>query len=73
MVHQGDLQLTPLIVIQVQGTRLNEDTTWRFGPGHIELQDLYLVELRQVSQASFQPVLAIRRDAAAKQGSPSLL
>lgn len=33
----------------------------RFGPGHITLEQLYLVELRQVSSASFQPILAILR------------
>ncbi|EKM55642.1 uncharacterized protein PHACADRAFT_256409 [Phanerochaete carnosa HHB-10118-sp] len=31
----------------------------RFGPGYITLDQIYLVELRQVSSASFQPILAV--------------
>jgi hypothetical protein len=33
----------------------------RFGAGGILLQDLFLVELRQVSRSSFQPIFAIRK------------
>lgn len=33
----------------------------RFGPGYITLDQIYLVELRQVSSASFQPILAVLR------------
>ena len=33
---------------------------YRFGPGHIQLRDLILLELRRVSPGSFQPVLGIR-------------
>ncbi|GJE86969.1 hypothetical protein PsYK624_030520 [Phanerochaete sordida] len=33
----------------------------RFGPHNITINDIYLVELRQVSPASFQPILAVRR------------
>lgn len=33
---------------------------YRFGPNHIKLEDLVLLELRPVSPASFQPVLCIR-------------
>lgn len=33
----------------------------RFGPGYITLEQIYLLELRQVTHASFQPILAILR------------
>lgn len=33
----------------------------RFGTGYITLEQIYLVELRQVSPASFQPILAVLR------------
>lgn len=38
----------------------------RFGPnGGITLEDLYLLELQQVSRASFQPILAVKKERAA--------
>ena len=33
----------------------------RFGPGGIEIKDLYLLELRQVSRASVQPIFAVEK------------
>jgi len=36
---------------------------WRIGPGHIELKDLYLLELRHVAIGCFQPILGILRPA----------
>ena len=33
------------------------DSTWRVGPGHITLDDLYLLEIHQVAKASLQPVI----------------
>ncbi|KAI0086288.1 hypothetical protein BDY19DRAFT_995899 [Irpex rosettiformis] len=36
----------------------------QFGAGGIELEDLYLLELRQVSKASFQPIFAVKKDRA---------
>lgn len=30
-----------------------------FGPGFLTLEQIYLLELRQISQASFQPILGI--------------
>lgn len=36
-----------------------------FGPkGTIMLEDLYLLELQQVSRASFQPVFAVKKELA---------
>ena len=40
---------------------------FRFGADAIELKDLYLLELRQVSRASFQPVFAVKRNLAILQ------
>ena len=34
---------------------------WRVGPGYIELKDVVLLGLRQVSKSGLQPVLAYRR------------
>lgn len=37
-----------------------------FGPGYITLDQIYLAELRQVSPASFQPILAVLRPQASQ-------
>ncbi|KAI0344858.1 hypothetical protein BDW22DRAFT_1355025 [Trametopsis cervina] len=37
------------------------DGEWRVGPGHIELKDLYLIELRHVASGCFQPILGVVR------------
>lgn len=36
-------------------------TGWRVGSDLIELQHIYLLEIRQVSKASWQPVLAVKQ------------
>lgn len=33
--------------------RFDKDT-WRLGPDHIKFEDLYLIELRQITKASWQ-------------------
>ncbi|KAF7796889.1 hypothetical protein EIP86_008074 [Pleurotus ostreatoroseus] len=37
------------------------DQRWRVGPGFIELHDIYLLELRNVSVGSYQAILAVMR------------
>lgn len=35
---------------------------WRVGPGYIELEHVYLMELRNVSVGSYQAILAVMRE-----------
>lgn len=39
--------------------RFGKDT-WRLGPDHIKFEDLYLIELRQITKASWQVSLGYR-------------
>lgn len=40
-------------------SKMTSNSELRFGPGFITIDQIYLVELRQVSPASFQPILAV--------------
>jgi len=43
--------------VNASGNVVSDRTRWRFGPGYIELTDLYITEVRHVSKGSMQPVL----------------
>ena len=38
---------------------MNPEQWYRFGPGHLTLDQLYLLQLRQVSIASYQVIVGI--------------
>ncbi|KIP02796.1 hypothetical protein PHLGIDRAFT_37731 [Phlebiopsis gigantea 11061_1 CR5-6] len=46
--------------VQENAPQPTNDPNWRVGNGFIELSDLYLLEIHQVSKASLQPVIAYR-------------
>ena len=46
--------------MQENAPQPTNDPNWRVGNGYIELSDLYLLEIYQVSKASLQPVIAYR-------------
>jgi len=46
--------------IQEAAGQPSSEQAWRVGPGYIEFEDLYLLEVHQVAKASLQPVIAYR-------------
>lgn len=42
----------------------DNDNPLFFGAGGVGLEDLYLLEIRQVAKASFQPILAVKKERA---------
>lgn len=48
-----------------------DDPSWRVGPGYIDFEDLYLLEVHQVAKASLQPVIAYRRRSSMDSPAPS--
>lgn len=51
--------LLTLPCTQAQNIEELADGALRFGQGHIQLENLVLLELHRVSPGSFQPVLAV--------------
>ncbi|KAI0818897.1 hypothetical protein BC629DRAFT_1588220 [Irpex lacteus] len=60
-------QIAEVVEEYIDHTRHNvpsqTDDTWRLGPGYIDFNDLYLLELRHVAKASYQVILGCNANA----------